>query len=248
MSIVKKILKWFLILVLVLVVVGWGAMKYLSEDRPVVMPDSNGDQLANEMLMSLNKQAWDSLKYLKWTFKGGHKYLWDKQNNRALVKWGDNEAFINLDQVDGIARKGGVQLSGDEAKSVINQAWGYWCNDSFWMFAPFKVFDPGTSRSIVKDKDGKEGLMITYESGGVTPGDSYLWFLDENNIPTSYKMWTFIPLQGMEMSWENWKTLSGGSKVAISHKSSALSFDMLDVEEGNSLQDLGYASDLFDVL
>jgi cell division protein FtsL len=35
----------------------------------------------------------------------------------------------------------------------------------------FKLRDPGTSRSIVM-QDEKEALMVTYTSGGSTPGDS----------------------------------------------------------------------------
>lgn len=248
MSVVFKILKWILIIVLLLGLLGWGLVKYMSEDRPENVINENGDQLANQMLASLNKPAWDSLKYLTWDFKGGHNYVWDKQNNNVKVSWAGNEALIDLDEVDGIAKSDGVLLEGDEAKRIINQGWGFWCNDSFWMFAPFKVFDPGTKRSIVKDENGDEGLMVTYESGGVTPGDSYLWFLDDNKIPTRYKMWTFVPIQGMEMSWENWKTLKGGAKVAISHNSSILSFDMEGVKEGNSLEELGLDSNLFAAL
>lgn len=245
MKAVLKIVKWLLILIVALVVMGFIAMKVLSEDRPNAIPNTNADQVANEMLTALNKPAWDSLRYLKWEFMAGHKYLWDKQNNNAVVSWGDNKVVMNLDEISGKAYDNGVLLPDNEAGGLIENAWSFWCNDSFWMFAPFKVFDPGTSRSIVETGDEHTGLMVTYESGGVTPGDSYLWLLDEQNIPTGYKMWTFIPLQGMYMSWENWKTLDGSAKVAISHKSSIMSFDMKDVQAGNTPSDLGYDNDVF---
>jgi hypothetical protein len=54
----------------------------------------------------------------------------------------------------------------------------------------FKLRDPGTSRSIVM-QDEKEALMVTYTSGS-TPGDSYVWILDEN-IP-AWRMWVSIVL------------------------------------------------------
>lgn len=245
MKSILKVIKWLLILVVSLVVIGFITMKVMSEDRPDPIPNTDADAVANEMLAALNQPAWDTLRYLKWEFMAGHKYLWDKQSNNAVVSWGVNKVIMDLDKVDGKAYENGILLEGDKASGMIQQAWGFWCNDSFWMFAPFKVFDPGTTRSIVETGDEHTGLMITYESGGVTPGDSYLWLLDGNNMPTAYKMWTFIPLKGMYMSWEGWKTLKGGSKVAVSHKSSMLSFDMKGVEEGYTPSDLGYEEDIF---
>ena len=245
MKSILKIVKWLLILVVSLVVVGFIAMKIISEDRPDPIPNTNADNVANEMLSALNKPAWDTLRYLKWEFMAGHKYLWDKQGNNAVISWGNNRVIMNLDEVDGKAYNGGTLVTGEKANAMIQQAWGFWCNDSFWMFAPFKIFDPGTNRSIVETGDEHTGLMVTYESGGVTPGDSYLWLLDNENVPTGFKMWTFIPLKGMYTSWEGWKSLEGGAKVAASHKNGLMSFDMKDVKEGNSPSDLGYDNDIF---
>lgn len=247
MSKLKSVVKWVLIILVFIAIVLFGVVKYLSEDRPQEIKGENADALALSMFEALNKPAWDSLKYMKWEFMRGHKFLWDKNGNNALILWNDNKVIMNLDKVDGVAFKNEVKLDGKEKNALIQKAWSHWCNDSFWMFAPFKVFDPGTKRTVVKTENGQKGLMVTYESGGVTPGDGYLWLLDENNIPFGYKMWTsIIPVKGMYISWENWKVLKGGAKVAISHRSPVLSFDMLDVEEGDSPSDLGYPNDVFE--
>ena len=245
MKVLLKISKWLLIAILALVIIGFIAIKVVSEDRPPAIPNSDSDAIANEMLAELNKPAWDSLKYLKWEFMGGHEFLWDKQGNNAMIKWANNKVILDLDEVTGLTYQDGQEVKGDLKNDLTQQAWSHWCNDSFWMFAPFKVFDKGTSRSIVETEDNQTGLMVTYESGGVTPGDSYLWLLDEQKRPTGYKMWTFIPIKGMYMSWEGWKTLKGGAKVATSHKSTALSFEMKNVQEGDSPVELGYESDVF---
>jgi len=247
MARVKSILKWFFIIIIFIGIVLFGVIKYLSEDRPQEVPGTNPDAMAQAMLTALNKPAWDSLAYLKWEFMGGHKYLWDKQANKAVVEWGDNQVLLRLDDVDGNAYCNGEAQTGEDKEELIQTAWSYWCNDSFWMFAPFKVYDSGTQRTVAKTDKGLEGLLISYESGGVTPGDAYLWLLDGKNIPTGYKMWTsIIPVKGMYMSWENWKTLKGGAKVAISHKSKLLSFDMKGVEEGDSPESLGYKANIFE--
>lgn len=247
MSKLKSILKWLLIVLIFIGAALFIAVKIMSEDRPEVINGGNADAQAQSMFEALNKPAWDSLKYLKWEFMRGHRYLWDKQGNKAIVEWDEYKVKLDLDKIDGVVYKNDVEVSEDQKHQIIQEAWAFWCNDSFWMFAPFKVFDPGTSRAMVKTAVGQKGLMVTYESGGVTPGDGYLWLLDDESIPTGYKMWTsIIPIKGMYMSWENWKTLKGGAKVAISHKSKLLSFDMKGVKEGNSPEELGYKIDVFD--
>lgn len=245
MKVLSKIVKWVVISVISLVIIGFIAVKVMSEDRPVAIENTDADAVANEMLAALNKPAWDSLNYLKWEFMRGHKFLWDKKNNNALIQWDNNKVILNLDKVSGRAYQDGQQVEKDLENDLIQTAWGHWCNDSFWMFAPFKVFDPGTTRSVVETGDNHTGLMITYESGGVTPGDSYLWLLDDQKMPTGYKMWTFIPIKGMYMSWEGWITLKGGAKLSTSHNSSTLSFDMKNVAEGDSPSELGYPEDTF---
>ncbi len=247
MSKLKSVLKWLLIVILLVVIALFVAVKIMSEKRPEAIPGENADAMAQSMLEALNQPAWDTLKYLKWEFTGGHRYIWDKQGNKAIVDWDDYRVLLDLDKIDGVALKGAMEVPADQKEELIKKAWSIWCNDSFWMFAPFKVFDPGTSRSVVKTKDGQKGLMVSYESGGVTPGDGYLWLLDEKNIPTGYKMWTsIIPVKGMYMSWENWKTLKGGAKVAIGHKSPLLSFEMKGVEEGDSPSAFGFPNTVFD--
>ena len=100
-------------------------------------------------------------------------------------------------------------------------------NDSFWLVAPYKVFDLGTERRIVNYKN-KEALLITYTSGGTTPGDSYLWILDEKFFPTSYKMWTsIIPIGGVSATWSDWKKTDSGTLLPTKHILSLFGMEIL---------------------
>ncbi|KYG79227.1 hypothetical protein AWW67_12665 [Roseivirga seohaensis] len=188
-----------------------------NESLPEGTAGSKADNLALEMMESLNKSAWDSTANVSWTFKGIHHYEWNRTENSVLVKWDENEVLLNtINQTGEVIRPEKIREEGKE--ELIKQAFGYFNNDSFWLCAPFKAFDPGTERSLVTLKDGREGLKVTYTSGGSTPGDSYVWILDENNKPKSVKMWvSILPLGGMEFTWENYLKLSSGALVAQDH-------------------------------
>ncbi|MFT4760948.1 MAG: hypothetical protein ACI9XO_002390 [Paraglaciecola sp.] len=230
----KKILKWLFILILLVIVALVGFGIYANESKPVGTPDAAADAMAQKMLAAVDKTAWDSTQIVQWTFRGAHDFLWDKSRNFVKVSWDDNEVLLDTKSVTGKAFKNGTELSGDEANTLVQSAWGYFCNDSFWMNAPFKAFDPGTSRSIVKDDEGREGLMVSYTSGGTTPGDSYLWFLDDTGLPTSYKIWvSIIPVGGLEFTWEDWKTLPTSAKVAQMHNSSLFPIPIDNLKSGD---------------
>jgi len=242
----RKVLKFFGFLLLFLVAAVALLYLFTNEALPKGEKGPKADALAQKMLQAVNKPAWDSTHVLQWTFKGVHSYLWDKKRNLAQVTWDDNKVLLNPDQISGKAYKGTTELTGDEANKMVKTAWGYWCNDSFWFNAVVKCFDPGTSRSIVKQNDGSDALLVSYDSGGVTPGDSYLWILDENGLPKSYKMWvSIIPIGGLEFTWQDWKTFSTGAKVSTMHESAILSLDMSNVKAATSLEAFGLAEDPF---
>jgi hypothetical protein len=208
------------------------------------------DALAEKMLVAINKSAWDSTGVAQWTFKGSHHYLWDKKRNWVRVQWSDNEVFVILDELKGVAFKNGKKLEGRKADKLVKKAWSFFANDSFWFNAPSKVFDNGTERRLVKMDDGEEALLITYASGGVTPGDSYLWILDENGLPKSWKMWVkIIPIGGVETTWEDWKTTETGAKIAQSrHFSEKINIEIENIKTARDLKTFGLGEDPFVVL
>lgn len=224
------------------IIVGTGML--LHEPRPTSEPSPAGDSLALSMLEAIDATAWDSTRFVKWTFTDQHHYLWDKQENIVRVQFGATQVFLNTDTQQGVVFEEGEQLSGKERESALKLAWGYFCNDSFWLNAPAKVFDPGTERSVITTDDGRTGLLVHYASGGVTPGDSYLWFMDQNGLPTSYRMWvSIIPIGGLEASWEDWTELSTGANVAQMHRLLSIPIPVTDVEGSMTLSALGESTD-----
>lgn len=190
-------------------------IKVISEPLPEGKSGNEADQMALDMMQSLNKDAWKRTETVSWTFKGIHNYQWNIPNHQVIVKWDDY--MINLDH----STATGELLEPKNDKNIdelIKNSWDYFNNDSFWLCAPFKAFDNGTERSIVTLEDGRKGLMVAYSSGGSTPGDSYVWILGEDNKPISIKMWvSIIPIGGIEFTWENYTQLKSGAWIAQDH-------------------------------
>ncbi|MGM0582270.1 MAG: hypothetical protein ACQETL_16445 [Bacteroidota bacterium] len=218
-----KVLKWIVIVLIVLGLIGFIGYFIIDEDLPQGEKGEKAEQLADKMLEAVNDSAWQEIAVVKWNLGGGRGLVWDKERHWAKVSWDNYDVFIKLDSKTGVAFAKGKQVERDEVlNKLLNDAYEIWANDSFWLNPITKIRDTGTERRFVNQKDENlDGLLITYKSGGVTPGDSYLWLIDkESGMPESVKMWVqIIPVGGVEFSWENWHTTSGGAKIAQTHES-----------------------------
>ena len=214
--------RWLKITLLTLVslialvsLLGW----LMHEKRPQGSPGSQAEALTEKMLRAVDAAAWDSIEVVSWNFGDRNLHIWDKKRHYARVQWGSYDVLVDIDPRIGIARKNGQIVTGKASQKLVNQAWHRWANDSFWLNPIVKAVDPGTERSLIRLEDGSEALLVTYTRGGATPGDSYLWIVDENGRPTHWKMWVnILPVGGLQFSWENWLTLPGGAQVATLRK------------------------------
>jgi hypothetical protein len=238
-------MKKFLITALAIFAIATIAFLIVDDSLPEGKAGPDAEALAEQMLKAINSDAWEKIPFVSWSFRDAHHYVCDKGNHVSSVKWDDYEAVIDLNTVTGRVTKSGVELTGAELDEAVQTAWAYWCNDSFWLNAPAKATDAGTNRKIVTADDGSEQLLIQYESGGVTPGDAYLWILDENYLPTAYKMWvSIIPIGGVEATWENWVE-KDGAMISTSHKMGPLEIPIGNLKVGNSPKDFGLAKNYF---
>lgn len=219
-----------------------------NDKEPVGERGTQADVMANKMLKAINKEAWDSITYISWNFADRQQYVWDKKRHFVEVKWKNNKVLLNPNKISGIAFSDGKLMNPTDGDKMVKKAWSFFCNDSFWLNAPSKVFDPGTERSIV-EIDGKKGLKVSYTSGGVTPGDSYVWFMDDNGLPTSYKMWVkIIPIGGLEFTWEDWIEVGNGARLSTTHNSKGPALKLTNIKAGNSFEDFGFEVDPFEDL
>lgn len=207
---------------------GFLYFKY-NENLPIGVKSKQADELAYKMLDALNESAYKKTDYIEFTFKKRHHYKWNKLENTCQVFWKNYQVFLDLNN----PKKSKAYQNNNLVNNpeLIQKATNYFNNDTFWLVAPYKVFDQGTERRLVKTQNNSQALLVTYTSGGSTPGDSYLWFLDKNGKPTSFKMWTSIlPIKGLEASWRDWTTTETGANLPTFHKLLFLGLEINDIK------------------
>jgi hypothetical protein len=235
-----KTLKTLGIILVVLLIGVVATCSYISKPLPEAQSSPKAQELADKIWDNLNKAAWDSTRYVSWSFRGEHHYKWDKEANLAEITWEGNRVLLNPDKLSGVAYENGVKL--EDPSKLIDKAWAFWCNDMFWLTAPFKIKDTGTKLSITEDNK----LIVQYESGGVTPGDSYVWILDENGLPLSYDMHvSIIPVKGLNATWTGWETISTGAKLATIHSIAGAPLSLAPIAGGMEWRDIGLTSDVW---
>ncbi len=238
--------KWFyrsLFVICLLVLALVGSCLLLSKARPTGKPSAAADALARKVEKAIHKKAWDQVGVIQWDFAGRQQHLWDKKRmfSRVTFHKGHVVALFPLSApssgfvaVDGKDIKEPIQK-----KKLLQKAYAFWANDSFWLNPLAKMFDDGTTRKLVT-WEGKTQLMIDYASGGVTPGDGYLYVLDKDFLPSRWHMWVkILPVQGVTATFRGWKTLYNGAKISTRHKLlSLVTLNLTKIKAADSVQKL----------
>ncbi len=213
---------------------------YLKYNSPIPKGTAGieADNLAKKITTALNYHAFNDTKFISWKSNGTH-YIWNKLNRTVDIRWKNNRLIYNQDAPNKSIIKTPENLSEKEKNILINRAENKFNNDSFWLVAPFKLFDKNVERFYVAPTTNENAsLVITYKSGGSTPGDTYQWFVDENFVPTKFKMWvSIIPIKGLPASWENWKTTVTGVKLSHTKKIiDLIPFRITEIKTWNAVQ------------
>ena len=260
-ALMMKFLKFVAVGLILLVLLTVGACSlFLDKPRPTLSDASGADEMARAMMAATHHDAWLQTGAVQWDFGGRQQHLWDRNRGYAQVDWGENRVQLDLATRTGVAWVSGEQVEGDAAAELLEKAWAFWCNDSFWLNPIAKAFDEGTTRAIVETDEGR-ALWVGYESGGVTPGDGYLWHFEDNGngedttssenggdvgLPTSWQMWTqILPMGGVRAGWEDWITLETGAKIATRHPTSLFELVLSDVSGAADVEQLTGGTDPF---
>lgn len=185
------------------------------QDLPVGIEGKAADDLATKMLLALNYEAYTGTDYIEWTFKNRRHYKWDKAKQICEVFWKDYRIRLDLkNHSESRAFVHGFTIEGEMGDELVQKGHDFFNNDIFWLNAPFTVFQEGAKRKIVTNANGKNGLLVTYNSN-----ESYLWHLDSDKRPFKVSMWdSKVPFDGLTANYGNWKVMETGVELPTLHE------------------------------
>ena len=207
---------------LLILVAGCGSP---SEDGGSSMQMPALETKADSVAMTLVEahgglETWASAPYVRFDFgidrgetqQVAARHLWNRQTGEYRMEWnqGPDSTYVALFNVDMFGEAasqpageaGEVYLNGSAVDSsahdrLMQTAHQRFVNDSYWLLAPLKVFDPGVNRSYAADSSTAthDVISLTFGDVGLTPGDQYWLYV--NRDTGQLDRWAFH-LQGME--------------------------------------------------
>ena len=187
--------------------------------------DPKATAVADKVMEALGgADAWNNTHYLRFDFAVDREgktlvrraHTWDKWTGRYRLEATTKEGhpyvvLLNVNTKDGDAWLKGRKLDGDEKKKYLEQAYGTWVNDTYWLLMPYKMKDAGVTLAMAGEekKDGEtwDKLRLTFDNVGLTPKDKYWAYV--NRKTGLVDRWDYV-LKGEDkppttFMWKNWQ-------------------------------------------
>jgi hypothetical protein len=158
--------------------------------------------------------AWQRTRYLQWSFFGGRRHVFDKATGAWRLDDGDTVVLMNVETREGRVFEHGVEVVDPARKEeILGRAYGQWINDSYWMFLPWKLNDPGVNLRHAGEAQLAEGrkaqvLELTFDAVGLTPKNRYLVYVDDQTGRIA--QWSYFADAAdrepkLTMPWRGWQ-------------------------------------------
>lgn len=187
---------------------------------PAVAQTATGDERALALARtSLDKmggqQAWNNTRYVRWSFFDRNMHYWDKWSGNIRIESQDRLVLMNINTLEGRVWEKGQEITNpDDLKAALVRGHRTWVNDSYWMFMPWKVLDPGvTLRYVGESKleaDGRacDTIEMTFEAVGYTPQNKYLICIARDT--GLVEQWKYFPSRDepepkFTLVWAGWR-------------------------------------------
>jgi len=224
--------------------------------------NTRADSVAHRLLQAHGADAWATAPYLRFNFgvetpNGTQivaRHLWDRTTGDYRAEWSTGPdssyvALVNVREVEnerpaGTAYLNGEKLTGSAGKKARKRAYGRFVNDTYWLLAPLKMFDPGVRRTYLPDSSTAEHdvIRLTFGDVGLTPDDRYWLYVSAET--GRLDRWAFH-LQGMSdkapaqpFDWTNYTTLEApGGTVRLAARKEAIGGDQAILTNRAALPD-----------
>ncbi|MEM6380079.1 MAG: hypothetical protein AAF705_17935 [Bacteroidota bacterium] len=179
--------------------------------------DEKAMAIADEVMEAMGgRQAWDTTRFIQWTFFGRRTLLWDKQTGNVRVDVpGDSTIYlVNINDETGKVQLKGQDISAsDTLQTYVERGKSIWINDSYWLVMPFKLKDSGVTLKYIGQDTMNGGikadvLELTFAEVGRTPDNKYKVYVDLED--RMVKQWDFFskyddPAPRMSTPWQDYK-------------------------------------------
>lgn len=209
----------------ILVAISATIIVILTVTTERTIPEGVAGPEASALLQKMEEATgiddWNKLAAISFTFsrngnshfvdkgRGFIEVIFTKETQKTRVQYAKENMFCSA-WVDE------KEIPQEESAPYCERAYRAHINDYFWL-NPIPHF---RSTGAVSEKVKENELLVRFESGGVTPGDSYLFYLDSQGTPVGFRIWAqVLPLRGIRFSFDDWVTVAGKARVSRLHKS-----------------------------
>lgn len=190
-----------------------------SEPRAVEVAKRVMDRLGGE-------DAWGGTRYVRWCFFGRRTHYWDRLTGDVRIESPAHEArdgrsvpsqliLMNVHTRDGRAWEDGEEVHDPgPLRELLDLGHQWWVNDSYWMFMPYKMLDPGVVLRYVGERkleDGRLGDVVEMTflpNVGYTPENKYeVWVGRDSGLVEQWTYWRAATDEqpGFTLPWEGWR-------------------------------------------
>jgi len=129
-------------------------------------------------------ENWNKTRYVTWRCLGKRLNVWDKWTGDIRVESIISIILTNLNTKKGRAWKTGSEITGpDELQRALEYGYEAWMNDSYWLFMPFKLRDPGVILKYLGEGEIEGSpvdiISVTFKDAGATPQNKYHVYVDK---------------------------------------------------------------------
>jgi hypothetical protein len=192
--------------------------------------DAKADAVGKELIAALGGMpAWEKSRQFQFDFvvaKEGKavarfSHVWDRYTGDYRLKGVDKAGapyvvYFNVNTKDGKAFVNGAAVPAEENAKRLESAYGRFINDTYWLLAPWKIFDPGVNLTYDGEKPCPDGgtcdiLKLSFADVGLTPKDVYwLWITRDGRHMVQ---WQYVLGGAAEapttVAWKDWKNMNG---------------------------------------
>jgi hypothetical protein len=200
--------------------------------------DARAVEIAETVMERLGgRDAWEATRYIRWDFFGSRTHYLDKHTGNVrmeIPERRDDEGelqrpellvLMNVNTRQGKVWAAGEPVDGEKLEEYLDLGHQIWINDSYWMFMPYKLLDPGVTLRYEGEQrleDGRpcDALEMTFDEGvGYTPENRYVVCVARDT--GLVEQWSFFADAEDEearftLPWGGWRQF-GGIWLATEH-------------------------------